>query len=141
MKYIKRICNFCGNKFQVKKWRIAQGRGKYCSPHCRHKGHSLEIAGDKSPNWNGGIYIHDGYKLIRIKNHPHANPLGYIREHRVIMEKHLGRYMKPEERIHHLNGNKQDNRIENLQIVTIGEHNRIHKLPRNKLGQFDRIKE
>jgi hypothetical protein len=43
------------------------------------------------------------------------------------MEQRLGRYLKHEEYIHHINGIRDDDRIENLQITSIGEHNRIHK--------------
>lgn len=46
--------------------------------------------------------------------------------HRLVMEDFLGRDLLPNEHIHHLNGDKKDNRIENLQMVSQGEHNRIH---------------
>lgn len=56
------------------------------------------------------------YKIVRDKN-------GTLRfEHRIIMEEHLGRKLDSEEFVHHKNGNKQDNRIENLQVVTRKTH-------------------
>jgi len=53
---------------------------------------------------------------------------GYVFEHRLIMAQHIGRPLSKEEHIHHINGNRQDNRIENLQIVSISEHIRLHML-------------
>jgi len=61
--------------------------------------------------------------------HPFADSNGCIYEHRFVMEQHLGRYLKRQEQIHHKNENKQDNRIDNLQLVTQREHLMIHKRP------------
>lgn len=86
--------------------------------------------GANHPNWKGGIEIAaTGYRLIHTPDHPKANK-GKYPEHRLVMEKHLSRYLKSEEIIHHINGDKLDNRIENLVITTRIEHQKIHKRKR-----------
>lgn len=79
--------------------------------------------------WKGGR-VRDGndYILIYRPDHPNCNNSGYIREHRLVMEEYLGRYLLPTEEIHHINNIRDDNRIENLQLLTKSEHASItHK--------------
>jgi hypothetical protein len=93
---------------------------------------SIKLSGkyryEKASNWQGGIIIDNrGYVWIKNWEHPSANKSGYITEHKMIMEQHLGRQLDTDEVVHHINGIHNDNRIENLQLVTRAEHIIIHK--------------
>ena len=86
--------------------------------------------------WKGGRVIdNSGYVLVKCDTHPRAKTCGgYVPEHILVMEKHLGRYLKYSgandpngEVVHHINEDKKDNRIENLQLMTVAEHAKYHK--------------
>lgn len=68
------------------------------------------------------------YLYCIVRNHPKANKHGYVLHHRVIVENHLGRLLNSDEEVHHINGNKHDNRVENLQVMKKGQHQRYHAL-------------
>ena len=103
---------------------------------------SFKKRGKKNPNWKEGISkkkkrkkkrkvgsrkgkidlkinetrLRDGYVEIKLPSHPFSNAEGYIFEHRIKMEKKLKRYLKKEEVVHHINGNRKDNRLKNLKL-------------------------
>lgn len=85
-----------------------------------------------------GWYKENGYVMRKVNNHPRQNKRGYVAEHRLVYEKYLGRFLDDKEVIHHINGDRADNRIENLQIA-VGNSEHIkekHKKSRNTNGQF-----
>lgn len=99
-----------------------------------------DFKGENNPMWTGGRKIgKGGYVLVWTPTHKYANSQGYVSEHRLVMEKHIGRILDPEEIVHHINKDRQDNRIENLQLL---ESNSAHATlesgirNRDELGRF-----
>jgi hypothetical protein len=89
---------------------------KHNIPLLAHRGAQ---PGEKHRDWKGGRIIDkNGYVLILCPEHPYASWGGYVREHRLVMEQHLGRYLEPQEIVHHINGDHQDNRIENQEVFS-----------------------
>jgi len=94
-----------------------------------------DTSGKYNPNFNGGKYIDDkGYVRVLMPEHPYENH-GYVYEHRLVMEKILGRYLEPWETVHHINEIKVDNREENFFLTTVGEHSALHREGKKKSAE------
>jgi hypothetical protein len=128
-------CYWCHKEFSKmasdyrQQIKVKKNPYKFCSRPCKSK----EIAkqcfpkGKKNPHWKGGETIVDGkYKFIYNTDPETYKKRRYLAEHRVVVEKHLGRKLEPGEHIHHLNGNTFDNRLSNLKILNASEHSKFH---------------
>lgn len=129
----------CGKTYQTYPSRIAEGRGKYCSLACANnsfKGKSFSPnttfkKGHTPHNYKGWRLTQarmpgNPYKQIYMPNHPYANKAGYVREHWLVMEKLIGRYLTPDEIVDHINMNTLDNRPENLRVMNKKDHDRMN---------------
>lgn len=86
--------------------------------------------GERNSKWRGGeMVLKDDRVVIYAPNHPCPNVCKiYVYRYRLIMEKHLDRYLLPSEVVHHKNGIPNDDRIENLEVMTQSEHAKLHNI-------------
>jgi hypothetical protein len=91
--------------------------GKIISCGCHIPGLNKKSLMENAANWRGGRrYDEDGYVQVYCPKHPACKSNGYIREHKLVMEAKLNRYLVKGETVHHINGIKDDNRPENLEL-------------------------
>jgi len=133
-----RICQECGKEFSISAYEQSRDHGLFCSKSCAvtvngRKGlgrkksleHRTKIGlghtGEKNYRWKGGVKMQGGYTFNRVEKGK------YKQEHRQVAEKAMGRPLTENEHVHHINGNKTDNRNCNLLICSRGYHAWLHR--------------
>lgn len=112
-------CDNCGKEIRKIMSDYKEHDKHFCGRSCLGD----NFKGEGNPSWNNGTSEQNGYKMVR---DPVSNKTKYKREHRKVMETILGRTLLESEIIHHKNGNKMDNRPENLEVMTRSEHQKLH---------------
>lgn len=109
----KTTCKECGI--------VCHSVSGYCKKH-----YDRRAVGRNGRNWHGGKILMGGRVYIN-QEQGKKGALNYKAEYRLVMEKHIGRELRPLEIVHHINEDPLDNRIENLQLVTRAEHINLHR--------------
>ena len=113
---------------KIGRWQDSKSRINRLCHKCAMRHISENCRGDKSHAWRGGQFQDTaGYIRIYYPDHPYAthpskSPEGYVLKHRLVMEKKLGRYLLPSEKVHHIDGIKNNNNEANLQLVSLADH-------------------
>lgn len=162
-------CPTCGKQFHVKPYHLKKyghSFGNYCSRKCLDiarqglmkgsKNHQYGLKGELNASFAGEVTLAWNHNLLErmvyVPEHPFANKIGRVREHRLIVEQHHqlfddkyftiidGKYyLKPRISVHHLDENHNNNDISNLIPCTISEHHKYHKtkiLERDSKGRI-----
>lgn len=153
-------CKQCGELVLVQPHRFDTKRGKYCSPKCYQESRNPPeikeclVCDEKIKSYiskpkkycskecanKGKTKSHikrSGYLFIYRPEHRKTcvgnnGKGGYVREHIIMVEEHIGRYLNAGETVHHINEKRADNRIENLYLFpTVSAHSRYHQLSRH----------
>lgn len=133
-----RVCLNCGGLFYALTSNVRRSKRSFCTKECEGIAHR----GSGNPKWKGGITTSvDGRRVVYAPGHPNAN-IGenrtHVLEHKLMAEIKLGRPLKDNEVVHHINGDVTDNNPDNLMILTPHEHAVIHSKirVRDALGRF-----
>jgi len=138
---ITACCEQCAKSFERQRAHYNREKHHFCGQPCFAKWRSNNLRGKNAYTWKGGRYINPaGYVLVQVSAlsqtdqelvrsmqvQGHGKRTARVSEHRLVMAKTLGRPLKSNEAVHHLNGIKDDNRPENLATCGRLEHNRSY---------------
>ena len=127
------LCITCGKPGKIATYRYARFPGQ-CH-RCTQRWVNLQRADRKETQ--GTHLSSDGYRRVTgMWDHPRANKYGHIREHILVAEKALGRFLDADEVVHHKNGIRTDNRWENLEVLS---DNSAHRTLHGKVDGFKNL--
>jgi endogenous inhibitor of DNA gyrase (YacG/DUF329 family) len=116
-----KACEVCGREMHLKP---SQAERKYCSKSCDGTGRTKRPL-DRMHNGKPARKDQHGYVMVYEPEHPNKSFHGWQYEHRLVVEGVLGRHLASDEAVHHINGVKDDNRPDNLEVLSPAEHSKI----------------
>lgn len=130
---ISKVTRFKSGQRKGHPLRYISGHHQRCLPESTREKMSLsqkarfnDRPSSEHPKWNGGEILVGGYVYVKNKNHPRATKDGYVLRTVLVVEKHTGKIVPKGMVIHHINRISTDDRIENLQVVSVHQHVQIH---------------
>lgn len=148
-KFTRVACENCGKERWIKKGNEKEERFTGLCVSCAVRRPKKHYRGEEHPWWKGGRKVDDGYVLIKLQPddffYPMADTHGYVREHRLVMAKHLNRCLLPWELVHHKGKkypcgsieNKGDNRLENLELLPHGRFHLVDLQTKARIKQLE----
>ena len=120
------VCEQCGQPFT--RYNRPGKRPRFCGKSCSMTW--MRRHGIGGIPRRGSVWLERGYRIVYVPDRPRVK----VQEHRLVAEAMLGRLLLPSEVVHHINGDRADNRPENLEVMSRGEHQAMHM--RLKPGQW-----
>lgn len=117
-KPVVKSCAYCGKEMRLKP---SQAARQHCSKECEMRAKTKRPL-DRLHNGKPARKDKQGYVMVYEPEHPNKSFHGWQYEHRLVVEEALGRYLGSDEHVHHVNGIKDDNRIENLEVMNGSDH-------------------
>jgi len=127
----------CGKMMSMKAYRRNRSKVLSCSRECDkvlraiwmsgEGNHQFGLRGPLNASWEGGVHRDNyGYIWLWAEGHPNMSGEGYVKRARLVVEERLGRYLSRDELVHHINEIKNDDRPDNLEVMTRSEHTTHH---------------
>lgn len=131
-KTVARACEHCDAPFTARKSAVARGHARFCSRVCAGRKVNAKYLligarGETNPNWRGGITKSSrGYWYVQDPDHPRANKEGYVKRANLVIEAQVGRYLCIGEVVHHVDHDRSNDALENLQLMSTASHRELH---------------
>jgi hypothetical protein len=117
---VETICAECGATIKRSPSNLSERN--FCDKNCLGAYRSRHYVGDRSAHWKGGVRLERGRVLVHRPDHPDAQQSGYIYRYRLVAEQMLGRRLKADEVVHHIDGDETNDDPGNLLVMGQAEH-------------------